>query len=248
MIDLHCHILPNLDDGPHTIEESVAMVRLAWKDGIRMIVASSHITPGIYDNSPLRIVETTDKLNERLKEEKIPVRIVPGADNRIFPEMIENPESFLRINTVSPYFLLEFPHDMVPPGSGNLAESLLNEGLIPVITHPERNRELQIKPEKLGPFVKMGCLVQVTAMSLTGDFGWFARDTSEYFMKEGLVHVIATDAHDTRKRPPVLSRGLKQAAEWVGEEAAGRMVLETPEMIVNSISGEQEAASGKRET
>lgn len=238
MIDIHCHILPELDDGPGSLADALSMARMAAGDGIQTLVASSHITPGVYDNTPEGIVSAVRSFEARLQEEGIPVKVIPGSDVRIFPEMVSRPESFLRINENSPYFLFEFPHALIPPGSEGLAESLLNNNLVPVITHPERNGGFLRDPGRLGIFVKLGCLVQVTAMSLTGGFGSEVSRLTERFMKEGLVHVIATDAHDTVRRPPVLSTGFKKAEEWVGKKEAEKMVQGTPEKIVKSVSGE----------
>jgi len=233
MIDIHCHILPGLDDGPRTMDEALAMARMAVGDGIHTLVASTHITPGVYENSPDRIVAAAEAFGDRLNREGIPMRIIPGAEVHITPELVHGEGRCLRINRDTPYFLFELPHDLVPPGSERLAEALLGKGWVPVIPHPERNRELQRRPEKLEPFVKMGCLVQITAMSLTGEFGPSAQTVAEQFMKEGRAHLIATDAHNTVKRPPILSRALRRAEALVGAEAARAMVFETPEKIVN---------------
>ncbi|MBI3811649.1 MAG: capsular biosynthesis protein [Nitrospirae bacterium] len=235
MIDIHCHILPGLDDGARTMDEALSMARIAAADGIQRIVASAHITPGVYDNSPDGIVSAAGVFDDRLKEEGIPVRIIPGADVRMTPEMIGNDGSYLRINRDTPYLLFEFPHGLIPPGSDRLVAALRGRGLVPVITHPERNLELQRHPEKLEAFVKMGCLVQITAMSLTGEFGPRALAVSERYLKDGWVDLIATDAHDTIKRPPILSRAVRRAEELVGAVAARAMVLETPERIVGPI-------------
>jgi len=232
MIDIHCHILPGLDDGARTMDEAVSMARMAAADGIRTIVASAHITPGVYDNSPDRIVAAAQAFGDRLQDEGIPLRIVPGADVRMTPEMLDGGGRFLCIDRHTPYFLFEFPHDLVPPGSDRLVESLRGKGWIPVITHPERNADLQRRPGKLEPFLRQGCLVQITAMSLTGGFGSTAREIAERYLKDGWVHVIATDAHDTEKRPPVLSRARDRAEALVGAGAARAMVFETPEKIV----------------
>lgn len=232
MIDLHCHILPGLDDGPRTRDEALAMARMAAADGIDTLVASSHITPGVYDNTPEGIVAAAEAFGARLRREGIPLRIIPGADVRMTPELLDGDGRRLCINRDTPYFLFEFPHDLVPPGSEGLVEALLGKGLVPVITHPERNMEFQRRPEKLEPFVRLGCLVQITAMSLTGGFGPRAQSVAERFLREGRAHLIASDAHDTVKRPPVLSRALERAEALVGVEAARAMVFETPEKIV----------------
>jgi len=232
MIDLHCHILPGLDDGARTMDEAVSMARIAAADGIHALVATAHITPGVYDNSPDGIVSAAAAFEARLKEEGIPLRIIPGADVRMTPELLEGEGRFLRINRDTPYFLFEFPHDLIPPGSDRLVGELIGRGVIPVITHPERNREFQRRPGGLKPFIRQGCRVQITAMSLTGGFGTRALQLCEAYLKEGWVDVIATDAHDTVKRPPILSLAARRAEELSGAEAARRMVRDTPSKIV----------------
>ena len=234
MIDIHCHILPGLDDGAKTMDEAIAMARIAAGDGIHTLVASSHITPGVYDNSPARIVAAAGAFAGRLREEGIPVRIIPGADVRMTPEMLNGGGRYLCINRDTSYLLFEFPHDLIPPGSDRLIGALRDRGLIPVITHPERNRALQQEPEKLEPFIKLGCLVQITAMSLTGGFGPRAQSVAERFLKDGFAHLIATDAHDTVKRPPILSPAVRRAEVLVGAEAARAMVFDLPDKIVRS--------------
>jgi protein-tyrosine phosphatase len=236
MIDIHCHILPGLDDGPRTMDDALAMARMAVGDGIHTLVASTHITPGIYDNSPDGIIAAAEAFRDCLNREEIPLRIIPGAEVRMTPELIDPDDRCLRINRDTPYFLFEFPFDIVPPGSERLAEALLGKGWVPVIPHPERNRELQRRPEKLDPFLKMGCLVQITAMSLTGGFGPLPQTIAERFVTEGRAHLIATDAHNTERRPPILSRARNRAEELVGAEAARAMVFETPEKIVKGES------------
>jgi protein-tyrosine phosphatase len=215
------------------MDEALSMARIAAADGIRTLVASSHITPGVYDNSPDRITAAAVAFEVRLREEGIPIRIVPGADVRMTPEMIEGGGRYLCINRDTPYLLFEFPHDLIPPGSDRLIGTLRDRGLVPVITHPERNLEFQRRPEKLDPFIELGCLVQITAMSLTGEFGSRARIVAERFLKDGRAHLIATDAHDTVNRPPILSRAVRRAEELVGVDSARAMVFETPEKIVN---------------
>jgi len=220
------------------MDDAIAMARMAAADGIRTIVASAHITPGVYDNSPDRIIAAAAELDATLRHERIPVRVVPGADVRMTPEMADGGGRFLCINRDTPYFLFEFPHDLVPPGSERLVESLRGRGWIPIITHPERNRDLQRRPEGLEPYIKLGCLVQITAMSLTGGFGTTAREVSERYIKDGWVDVIATDAHGTERRPPILSAARQRAEELVGSHASAAMVLETPEKIIRGVRGE----------
>lgn len=232
MIDLHCHILPGLDDGAATIDEALAMARMAVADGITTVVASAHITPGVYHNSPDEIVAAAEAFARRLEDEGIALAIIPGADVRITPEMLESDRFHLCIGQTTPYVLIEFPHELVPPGSERLIARLRHRGLIPIITHPERNRTLQERPERLQALRALGCLAQVTAMSLTGEFGGRAQATVETMLAAGWVDAIATDAHDIRRRPPILSRGVARAAALIGAAAARRLAVDVPGAIV----------------
>lgn len=235
MIDIHCHILPGLDDGVESLAEATLMARMALFDGITTVVASAHMTPGIYDNTPDQIVEAAQAFGRHLKEMGMGLTILPGADIRITSELMNGGRHYLCINRITPYLLLEFPHDLIPPGSERLMGRLREKGLIPIITHPERNLMVQRRPGLLEPFLDLGCVIQVTAMSITGEFGPSAKQTVERLLKEGWVHVIATDAHDTVKRPPHLSRAVQRAAELVGMEAAQAMVTSIPEQIVRGM-------------
>jgi len=233
MIDIHCHILPGLDDGPATIEESIEMCRMAEKDGIRIIVASPHYSPGTENRTREDIAGHIKNLETALKEQNIKVIILPGADIKLFPELADRvkEEPHLTVNSTGKYLLAEFPFEAAPD-NWNLLEPLLAAGITPIITHPERHRWFLKHREAMYALVHMGALVQITAMSLIGRFGEDARQFCNFLLKHNLAHVIATDAHSVEHRPPLLSEALKAAAFQIGEERAKPLVTTIPQAII----------------
>ncbi|MBF0308914.1 MAG: capsular biosynthesis protein [Magnetococcales bacterium] len=231
-IDIHCHLLPGLDDGAATLDETLHMARMAVADGIGHIVATPHFTPGIYVHSGETVQKAASSLRDILRRENIALELSVAADIRLGPEMMDlvrrGELPILGSHGEKSYFLLEFPHDSVPAGSLQAVQWLLKQGLVPVLTHPERNLAIQQRLDILAPFLDAGCLVQVTADALIGRFGALARQIGEKLLQRGWVHVLATDAHDPEERPPLLSPGLAAAARWVGWPQATAMVTTTP--------------------
>lgn len=233
MIDLHCHILHGMDDGPPTLRESVEMCRMAAADGIGTVVATPHFTPGRYPWNGEAMQERLLELRHALHAENIPLTVLPGADVSIFPELPAHPglRTFLSINN-SRYLLLEFPHTFVPPAWDTFIRSLIAAGTIPVITHPERNEWFIRHPGAVAQAVQMGALVQITAMSLLGAFGDDARKFCIHLLKSDLAHVMASDGHSEMERPPLLSEGVRAAEALVGEERARELVQTIPQTII----------------
>jgi len=231
MIDLHCHILPEIDDGPDNIEESVAMSRMAAEDGITHVVATPHFSyggnPGIDD-----IRQCFDKFDRRLAEEHIPLRLMRGADIRLTFELLRGIENkdIPTINN-SRYFLLELP-DILPPNTPAVVNSARNKGLIPIITHPERNYALQSSPGKIGNLRDAGAFFQLTAMSITGEFGNEIQQLSYFFLKKGFADFVASDAHGTNGRVPVLSRAYRAVARFMDDEKAGMLFFRNPSAVI----------------
>lgn len=212
MIDLHCHILPGLDDGAKTWEESLQMARIAYEDGIKTIVATPHVHNGTYEIKKEQILDATSELNCLLSKEKINIKILPGASIQVQEGLIEGLKSgeLLTLNDTGKYVLLELPHQSVP-NIINLILRLELAGIKPIITHPERNLEIQESPSLLDGLCRRGCLLQTTAGSFLGSFGIKAKLCARSLLweKEAMLFV-ATDAHSARKRPPKLSRALKR--------------------------------------
>ncbi|MBF0424969.1 MAG: capsular biosynthesis protein [Magnetococcales bacterium] len=235
-VDIHCHILPGLDDGPGDRQLSLAMARRALESGTRVLVATPHITPGIYDNSLSRIERETARMRDDLLQHQIDLDLRCAADVRLCPELLRlaTEESLPTLNRGGPrrYFLLEFPHDSIPPGSDKVVRRLLDRRYVPILTHPERNAAVLAHSEKLTPFLEMGCLCQVTAGSLAGEFGLAVQRCAIRLLEKEWIHLMASDAHDMLHRPPDLRQGVEAAARVVGLARALSMVTSVPKAIL----------------
>ena len=237
MFDLHCHILPGIDDGSRSWDESVEMAGIAAADGITDIVATPHITPGLYDNTTASISALVSELANRLAIAGIPIRLHVGADVRVEPNVLSGVEAATIpvLGKRVRYLLAELPSQMMPPNIRELVYALQLRQIIPIVTHPERHATMQQDPGLLRQLVEAGALAQVTAGSLTGEFGPVARRAANKMLERNLIHLIATDAHGTQKRRPVLTPGLAAAAAIVGKEAARAMVLDVPRAMLAGV-------------
>ena len=239
MIDLHSHILPGLDDGPATWEDSLEMARMALADGIRTVVASPHlfrhrsVNMGEVNHKET-ILDKIREFKQKLAAAGLDLEILPGCD---FPlcfeglQLLEN-NQILTINEGGRYLLFEFPDSSLPPASEDICFSLNSKGIIPIITHPERHFIFQEMPKKLRRLIDLGCLVQLTGASLTGGFGRHVARTAREMLRKGYCHILASDAHSPSFRPPLLSRALEAASSLVGQPRALAMVTTTPEKII----------------
>jgi protein-tyrosine phosphatase len=201
MIDLHCHILPGIDDGARDLSESVNMAKKAVEQGIHTIVATPHHLNNRYENPKQSIIDRLGELNKVLLDEKIDLNVLPGQETRIYGEMIEGFEAgeILPIGN-TPYLLVEFSSNHVPRYTEKLFYDLQIKGLVPVVVHPERNQEIMERPEILYQLVKKGALTQVTAASICGDFGKKIKSFTMQLIEANLTHFIASDAHNTSNR------------------------------------------------
>lgn len=232
MIDLHSHILPGLDDGAPDIEVSVAMAQLAVADGITQMACTPHVLPGKYPNTSATILPAIDALQAVLDARAIPLTLLAGADVHVdwdLPEKLAAGD----IPTLngSRYFLLEPPHEILPPRLELLASRLLDAGFVPVITHPERLGWIRKHYEVIQALGAMGCPLQLTADSIAGGFGGMARDYSLRMLDEGIVSLFASDAHSARWRKPLMSAARQIVAEGWGEAVAEDLFLNRPAAI-----------------
>jgi len=240
MVDLHCHLLPGIDDGPETLADALAMARLAVAGGIAKSVVTPHLHVGRWDNDRARIEAAVAHYREALAEAGIPLDVGYGAEVRadyaILPLIEEGRVPFLGSLGEYRVMLLEFPHGKVPVGSDKLVDWLIAHGVRPMIAHPERNKDIMRDPGRLAPFVSGGCLLQVTADALQGGFGEASRERAVDLLERGWVSVIASDAHDCAARPPRIAPGLAVAREIVGESAAQEMVEGLPRRIAGGAA------------
>jgi protein-tyrosine phosphatase len=201
MIDLHCHILPDVDDGPRNVAESVEMAKQAVRQGIKTIIATPHHRNEKYENHGQTLFRQVEEFNRVLKSENLDLTVLPGQETRIFGEMVEGLATgeILSLNQ-GKYVLVELPSGHVPRYTSQLMFDIQLKGFVPVIVHPERNQEIIENPEVLYQLVKKGALTQVTASSVTGHFGKTIKKFTHQLLEANLTHFIASDAHNTTSR------------------------------------------------
>jgi protein-tyrosine phosphatase len=232
-IDLHSHILPGFDDGAQDDAQALRMARMAVADGVECVVATPHSVDGVWVQLPDAVREATTRLQAMCQEQGIDLRIVPGLEAYIAPDLpgrvTREPGCTLGGTR---YLLLEFPLQQYPRYVEQTIFELQVAGFVPIIAHPERYTEVIKDPSLIHTLVERGVLTQVTAASLTGAFGREVQETAQMFLAHGLTHVIASDAHGTGPRSPMLSEAVAVAAELVGEDRALAMATETPARIL----------------
>lgn len=235
MIDLHCHILPGLDDGSPDLDVSVAMARLAQQDGITDIVATPHLFRGVSQLTDLSLIEKKQKeLQSALDREKIPLRIHCGVEIRFSHNLLDEIKKH-RSSLVlagSSYMFIEFPFEYVYSGVKDVFFQTMSEGIVPIITHPERCSGFITHPEILFELVEMGVLAQINAGSVIGRYGSQIKEAAFLFLGLNCVHFMASDAHDTKNRPPVLSGALRMVEAAAGAEAARSLVEDNPRAVL----------------
>jgi len=226
MVDLHCHILPGLDDGPATMEESIAMAESAIADGITHVVATPHSNSKYFFDFSY-VHELRDQLQAKIGGR---LKIATGCDFHLNPENLESlrkePRHFC-INQRD-FLLVEFNEFSIPPAMDHTLHEIQLAGVQPVITHPERNGILRAHPERLKKWVRQGCFVQVTGGALTGGFGAGSQHDALRWLGEGLIHFVASDAHNTRSRPLRLQPAYNVVVERFGQEKARALFQDNP--------------------
>ena len=230
-VDIHCHLLPGIDDGSSDWETSLAMARMAVEDGTETIICTPHQLGNFAENQGDEIRRTAE-LQQALDENGIPLRVLPGGDVRIEDGMIEQLISgeVMTLGDMRCHVLLELPHELYFPMEGVLA-ALERQGMTGILSHPERNRGLLREPGLLPSLVERGCLMQVTAGSLMGTFGPQSQQLAEWMVTQGLVHFIATDAHGTKSRRPLMGRAYQRVEELAGSSHAHSLCIKNPAMV-----------------
>ncbi|SRR6266446_1099473 len=235
MIDTHLHILPAVDDGPETIQESLSLARALVQEGVHSAIATPHYNDVYPRRSAAEIRERVYDLQQELDRQGIPLRLFAGHEALIKAGLAEDIQAG-RLATLnsSCYLLLELWNSRWLPETERVIFELQAYGIIPIIAHPERYHAIQKDPGRLAALLQQGVLAQLTVSSLVGMQGNTIRRCAEILLKKGLIHCIASDAHDLRKRPPGVSRGLKRATELVGQTRVHQMTETHPLAIVGS--------------
>ncbi len=231
MIDIHCHILPGMDDGPAELDTTMQMLRIAEDDGISHIIATPH-----YRCQDVPTMEDIDDrvavVRYRMEKSNMRIRLLRGADIRLTYELLDcmSRRALPTING-SRYFLLELP-DLPPPHVDEFIFEAKLKGYAPIITHPERNYTLLASPRQSEQLRNAGALLQITAMSITGEFGRKIKKYALQLIKMGCVDFVATDAHGTNHRVPILSRAYWEVTTLLDRDAAQRIFVDNPRAVI----------------
>ncbi len=230
MIDIHTHILPGFDDGAESPDVAVEMARGAAAEGISRVVATPHIMQDDLTGLKAKIDDAVSSLNARLRQESVDVEILPGAEVHISAALLTNPDALKEISLGfrENYVLLELPLQEMPRFTEELIFRVQLKGLVPVLAHPERNASIIEQPARLLELVEKGALVQVNAGSVTGRYGEKVRVTADLFLRNRLIHFLASDAHSLKSRPLKLRAAVERARGLLGEEGASALVEGNP--------------------
>ena len=233
MIDLHSHMLPGVDDGAPNHQIAFEMARMAVADGIKVMACTPHFMPGLYDNTPGDIRLRIAIFQEALNQENIPLKLVVGSDAHIRPDFLScvRDGRILRLND-SRYVLFEPSLVVAPRHLDSLLYNIAAAGYVPILTHPERLQWIEHGFDIFQHLFQQGVWMQITAGSLTGRFGKRPRYWAHRMLAEGMVHILATDAHNTTTRPPLLAEAANIAAAELGREEAHNLVQARPNMIL----------------
>lgn len=235
MYDLHSHILPGIDDGAKDLATSLEMARAFVAQGIQVVACTPHILPGVYANRGPQIIAAVAALQAAIDEHAIPLRLVAGADNHIVPTFVAD----LRAGTLLPingsrYVLVEPPHHVMPPRLEALFFDICIAGYVPILTHPERLTWVAPNYAVIERLVRGGVWMQITAGALTGAFGPHPQSLAERMLDDGFVHIIASDAHGARRRPPLMAEARVIAERRTGSLEATHLVDTRPRGILDN--------------
>ncbi len=241
MIDIHNHIIPGIDDGASTLEDSIALLRLAVSDGIQRLVCTPHMHPGRYNNDTDTIRPAFDRLVKHINNIDLPIELAMAAEVRISDEFMFQ----LKKNKVprlgqwegSDVVLLEMPHQQIPVGIENLLGWLEKQNVRAVIAHPERNKEVMRYPERALKLAERGALFQLTAGSIAGHFGHSAQTSARWLLDHELVRFVASDAHNIKHRPPAMRAASAVLDEWFDASLRKQLTDNYPHQLTACLFG-----------
>ena len=244
MIDIHSHILPGLDDGAKNMTETLQIVRQLHEVGFKTLIATPHVLEGKDFLSVAEILAVTEQVRERVTEAGIPVEILPGAENYIFPDMAKwtRAGKLVTLGNTGKYILVEFPMLEIPHYTDQVFFELQVLGITPVLAHPERNIGLSAEPERILAWAKKGILFQQNLRSLSGHYGPQARQLAEIMLNSDLIHVIGSDAHRVSGSEQTYFEGLQSIQELVGESRYQELTRLNPQTILegNPLQSERD--------
>lgn len=225
LVDIHCHLLPGIDDGSKDWATSLKLAQAAVEDGVTHALVTPHTLNGVYLNHKKDVIKLTDEFQRRLKQANIPLIVFPGMEVRLSGGLLKaiDKDDILYCDENSTYMLLEFPSEDVPTYAQEMVYKVMQRGITPIIVHPERNNRILREPTVLQKFLEQGCLVQVTASSYTGIFGKKIQKLSRDLIAAGQVTCFASDAHDLPKRQYQLSEALTKAKNEFGKKISASL-------------------------
>ncbi len=232
-VDIHSHILPGVDDGPATVDDSIALAKEAVANGLTDVVATPHLNLDLFPFSLSACQKALRHLKEALAGENIPLEIHLGAEVKVDPTIIEGLKA-KEIPTLAggKYVLIEIPFDIIPAFTRELIFEIQLLGLVPVLAHPERNNRIQDNPDLLRPFIDSGCWTQINSTSVTGYLGQASQDCAFQLLAKGWVNVIASDSHEAGNRGPNFKNAVALAAKYTGVRNAQKLVRENPAQVL----------------
>lgn len=223
MVDLHCHLLPLVDDGPASVEQMLQLAEQAASEGVTRIIATPHLFHPQFETEAVDVKLTVDELNVLLHQRNIPVTVYPGHEIRLTGELIEEVQKGTALPLAhSRYLLIEFPSTGIPSYARQVFAELISDGYVPVIAHPEKNKAIIQNPTLLFDLISNGAISQVTCASLIGKYGKDVQRFAVALLENGLAHLVASDAHHTEKRPFYWEQCRKylenELEDWLYEE------------------------------
>lgn len=227
MIDIHSHVLPQIDDGPASWEETMAMLNQAEEDGVQEVAITHHILSNLDYEREEEIIAKFRELQERIAIEKLNIKIHLGAEIYAQADM-QLYHTISTYNNNKKYFLVEFPMQGIPRFVADRFFELVTQGMVPIIAHPERNMGFVRKPERAFDFVQRGALLQMNAGSILGRHGKPIKETALILLNSNLIHFVGSDGHNTRRRPLQLGAAYDAVADGWGVERADRLFIENP--------------------
>jgi protein-tyrosine phosphatase len=233
LIDLHCHILPGVDDGSKDMQMSLDLARAAVDQGITNSLVTPHHMDGEYTNHKKDVIRKTDDFQQALDKEEIPLKVFASQEVHLTGELMNAiaQNDVLFMDETNRYLLLELPHSGIPEYTADMIFDLTTRGITPVIAHPERNQGFQKDPDKIFNFVKMGCLTQLTSSSYLGVFGKHVQELTEQIIKANLGFIFSSDAHNFKGRRYLMKEAFEKLEREEGPRKAQLFNLNAKNVI-----------------
>ena len=235
MIDIHCHILPEVDDGSRSLNESIEMAMIAKEQGITKIVNTSHYHPDFRYKKGEELLKELEDFNNVLKENMIDIEVLIGNEIYYTKDLIKEIDEldFYTLNN-SRYILIELPPTNFPKDLCNIVYELKEKNYIPVFAHVERYREVQENPELIYEVINAGAIIQVNSHSILGKSGKELQKVCNTLLNRNMVHVVGTDAHSSKRRTPIFLDAYKYVSEKYSKEMADDLFIKNNNAIINN--------------